>query len=83
MKSDTPTKEITDKLLTERQEMLVMFCELAGSQPFDLSLHGDALRKFCEVLVDYCAFVHFEFYERINNGVENREAVVNIAKEIS
>ncbi len=82
IKVDNNSKDIIDKLLVERQEMLVMFCELAGSQPFNLNLHGEILRKFCEVLVDYCAFVHFELYERINSGVERREEVVEIAKEI-
>lgn len=76
------TLDVIDKLLSERREMLVLFCELAGQQPFNLAEHGKGLQKFCEVLVDYSAFAHFEFYERIINDSERREEVVNIAQEV-
>ncbi len=76
------TQDTINKLLTERQEMLVIFCELAGHQPFSLEEDGATLQKFCEVLVDYSAFAHFEIYERIIDGRERRNQVVQVAREV-
>jgi len=76
------TQEMIDKLLSERQEMLVIFCELAGHQPFSLDEDGVTLQKFCEVLVDYSAFAHFEIYERIIAGRERRNQVLEVAREV-
>jgi regulator of sigma D len=76
------TQEIVDKLLSERQEMLVMFCKLAGLQPYTHSTDAELLQRFCEVLVDYSAFGHFEIYERIVNGDEKSGPVVEVAREV-
>jgi len=76
------TQDIIDKLLTERQEMLVIFCELAGHQPFNLNEDGETLQRFCEVLVDYSAFAHFEIYERVIDGRERRQKVLDVAREV-
>ncbi|BAN68505.1 Rsd/AlgQ family anti-sigma factor [endosymbiont of unidentified scaly snail isolate Monju] len=40
------------------------------------------LQRFCEILVDYSAFAHFEIYERIINGKERRSRVVEVAREV-
>ena len=77
------THEMVNKLLAERQEMLVMFCKVAGLQPFPEAESGeDLLQRFCEVLVDYSAFGHFEIYERIIDGRERRSKVVEVAREV-
>jgi len=76
------TQDIVDKLLSERQQMLVMFCELAGLQPYTHSEDAELLQRFCEVLVDYSAFGHFEIYERIIDGREKRGGVVDVAREV-
>ena len=55
------THEMVRKLLGERREMLSMFCRVAGLEPYsDTSPNGDVLQEFCQVLVDYSAFGHFE-----------------------
>lgn len=76
------THEMIDKLLAERQEVLVIFCQLAGLQPFSHKEDSELLQKFCELLVDYSAFGHFEIYERLIDGRERRARVVDVAKEV-
>lgn len=77
------TQEMVRKLLGERQEMLAMFCRVAGLQPYsDAAPGGDVLQEFCQVLVDYSAFGHFEIYERIVSGRERRGQVVEVAREV-
>lgn len=77
------TREMVRKLLDERQQMLSMFCRVAGLEPYkgrgpDL----EVLQEFCALLVDYFAFCHFEIYERIVDGRERRSQVLEIAREV-
>lgn len=77
------TQEMVRKLLDERQEMLLMFCRVAGLEPFqDTTPSVDVLQEFCQVLVDYSAFGHFEIYERIVAGRERRGQVVEVARDV-
>jgi len=77
------THEMVRKLLDERQEMLAMFCRVAGLEPFnDTTPSVDVLEEFCQVLVDYSAFGHFEIYERIVAGRERRAQVLAVAREV-
>ncbi len=79
----TSTTNMVDKWLAERQDMLVMYCQLAGTAPFTPE-HSEKqlLRTFCQVLVDYMAFGHFEIYERITSGGERRGEVLRVAEEV-
>lgn len=76
------THEMVTKLLAERQEVLVLFCKLAGLQPVPAESREADLQRFCELLVDYSAFGHFEIYERIIDGRERRQRVVDTAREV-
>ena len=77
------THGLVRKLLSERQEMLTMFCRVAGLEPFtDKKPSVNVLQEFCQVLVDYSAFSHFEIYERIVSGRERRVQVVEVAREV-
>ena len=79
------TRETVEKLLEERQQLLLMFCKVAGMQPLADGEEDDReqlLQRFCEILVDYSAFAHFEIYERIINGKERRSRVVEVAREV-
>jgi regulator of sigma D len=79
----TTTQNLIDKLLTERQEMLVLFCSVAGLEPYQRSESLDKkLQEFCQVLIDYTAFGHFEVFGRISNGDERRKAVLQMANAI-
>ena len=77
------TQEMVDKWLSERQQMLVIYCQLAGLEPYtpDKPLKK-LLREFCQVLVDYIAFGHFEVYDRIGRGEERRTQVLQIAEDV-
>ena len=80
----TGTRDMVEKWLTGRQRMLVLFSELGG-----LSMYDDAdrplekvLKEFCQEMVDYIAFGHFEVYDRIIRGDERRSKVIRIAEEV-
>ena len=77
------TRDLIDKWLQERQEVLVQFCQLAGVEPFVPNKSNKLLLKdFCQLLMDYMAFAHFEIYERIGRGEERREEVRKVAENI-
>ncbi len=58
---------IIDKWLTERQELLVLYCKIAGFSPYDKKDHAlpDQLQiqTFCQILMDYLSAGHFEVYD--------------------
>ena len=77
------TRALIDKMLSERQRMLVLFERLAGVEPYADELPSDELlRDFSQILVDYIASGHFGLYERINEGKERRRGVVKLAEEL-
>ena len=73
-----------NKLLEERQQVLVSMCALAeleaGEVPADTVLHN--LRNFNQQLVDYTALGHFEIYERIIDGKERRGNIKKVADRV-
>jgi len=77
------TQQMVEKWLHERQEMLVLYCQLAGLEPYKPDKSNKQLLKdFCQVLVDYIAFGHFEVYERISRGEERRQEVRRVAEQV-
>ena len=77
---------IGEKLVAERAEMLVLFCQAAGLEPFhkqeDQAVVRQHLQEFCQVLMDYIAAGHFGLYERITSGKERRQGVAKLAEEL-
>jgi len=81
------------KLVGERQEVLVRFCQLAGvtaTDDVEENEDGDDvgfqpkvadLESFCEVLMDYLGSGHFELYQRIIDGHERRHGVLRAAQQ--
>ncbi len=77
------SQDLVTKLVTERTQMLVTFCRLAGVEPYiAVSPVQKLLQEFCQILVDYVAAGHFALYERILEGKERRKEVADIAGEI-
>jgi len=77
------TEEMINKLLAERRDMLVQFCRVAGLDPYTPDEPSrEMLEEFCQVLVDYSAFGHFEIYSRILSGGERRTKVLEVASRI-
>ena len=71
------TRALIDKMLSERQHMLVLFERLAGVAPYaDEMPDNELLQEFSQILVDYIASGHFGLYERIVEGTERRRGVV-------
>jgi len=80
------TEHLTESLVTERTEMLVLFCRVAGLEPFSEVTNrksaASALQQFCQVMVDYIAAGHFSLYERIVNGTERRKTIADLAEKL-
>jgi regulator of sigma D len=77
------SQDLVAKLVTERTEMLAVFCRLAGIEPYtpDKPVQ-QLLQEFCQILVDYVAAGHFALYERIVEGKERRREVAQLAGEV-
>ena len=73
-----------NSLLQERQQVLVLMCEVAelesGEVSTDTVTHN--LRRFNQQLVDYTALGHFEIYERIIDGKERRGNIKLVADRV-
>jgi regulator of sigma D len=77
------TRTLIDKMLIERQRMLVLFERVAGVEPYaDETPTDELLKEFSEILVDYIASGHFGLYERISEGKERRRGIVKLAEEL-
>ncbi len=77
------TRTLIDKMLTERQRMLVLFERVAGVEPYaDETPNDELLQEFSQILVDYIASGHFGLYERISEGKERRRGIVKLAEEL-
>ena len=58
--------EIIDRWLRERQELLVLFCNL--SEIAENSQHGScekSVQKLCQIIVDYVSAGYFEVYDQL------------------
>ncbi len=78
------SRELIQKLMSERAEMLVLYCRLAGLDTKGERRHAPAIRllqEFCEVMVDYLAAGHFSLYERVVNGNERRQGFAQLADQ--
>lgn len=72
----TVTRKLVEQLVQQRQQLLVLYCQVAGLEPYTCKkpLHG-TLQEFCQALIDYIALGHFEVYERLSSGDEQRRSL--------
>lgn len=73
------------QLIAERNEVLSMYCNLAGCDGTNVNtdeIQPDQIQEFCQLLIDYIAIGHFELYQRISEGVERRHEIVKLADSI-
>jgi len=77
------SSEKLDALVSARNETLALLTDLAGRQPFhaDPSME-EALRRFCEALIDYTASAHFQLYRYLSDNRERRGSVLAVADEL-
>ena len=75
--------ELVEKLLAMRQEMLVKFCTLAGLEPYSrqapMVRH---LQEFCQTLIDYTAFGHFEMLRGFAETPEGVPQAIRILDQV-
>lgn len=76
-----------DHWLSERQEMLIRYFQLAGLPPYAKpSRHlpeNNEITGFCQVLVDYVSTGHFEVYEHLlQNADSNSEAALVLSRQV-
>lgn len=77
------TQEMVTRLVAERREMWVLYCRVAGLEPFTAGKPiPELLQEFGQILVDYIATGHFVLYERITSGVERRRQVADLAQRL-
>ncbi len=70
-------------LVQSRTETLSLLTDLAGRQPFDSEPDTEqALRRFCEALIDYTASAHFQLYRYLSDNRERRQSVLAVADRI-
>lgn len=56
--------DIIDRWLQERQDLLVIYCDLSGLNG-DSIHRGEKLESLCQILVDYVSAGHFEVYDTL------------------
>lgn len=76
------TREVIDKLLEERRELLALLFDSSSFDPVESVIERERLKKFCEILVDYIAAGHFGLYQRLSDGTERRAAVLEVAGRV-
>lgn len=80
------SKSLTEKMVAERSEMLILFCRVAGLEPFSgppkVKDTPKLVQEFCQIMVDYIASGHFLLYERIVSGKERRKEISDLAQEM-
>ncbi|MGH8474783.1 MAG: sigma D regulator [Methylococcales bacterium] len=77
------THKMVRELLQERQQVWSLYCSVASLKPFSAEQAiKPMLRKFCQLLVDYISLGHFGIYQRITNGLERRDKVLQKAGDI-
>lgn len=80
------TRKEIKQLIAERNEVLSLYCQLAGCEGNGNKKHDEIdleiLQEFCQVLIDYIATGHFELYSRISEGEERRVDIVKLANAV-
>jgi len=80
------TRREIKQLITERNEVLALYCSLAGCDGSKITtaenIDNESLQEFCQLLIDYIATGHFELYSRISEGKERRNEIIKLANAI-
>lgn len=76
--------KLIDSWLSERQELIVLYCNLSASKPLSAEDPlASNIQRFCQVMMDYCSAGHFEIYEQlIIEAKEYDDGGLEVAKDI-
>jgi regulator of sigma D len=76
------TRKLIDDLMRERRQMLVLLSNLIKLNLYNVDGKVEAaLEEFLTLLVDYIAAGHFGLYQRLVEGTERRQPVMEAARE--
>ena len=77
------TRQMIDHMLAERDAMLMLLWKVSGREGAlpESPDHG-VLDEFNALLVDYIAAGHFGLYQRLTEGTERRQPVLDVAGDI-
>ncbi len=75
------------KWLAERNELLVLYCQMSGKRRGKVLPDKQQINQFCDILIDYVSAGHFEVYEEIAsrcsvNGSHNLELLESLLPQI-
>jgi len=74
---------LIQELVATRTQMLSLFSQLAEMKPFQADVETcDLLQEFCETLVDYTLQAHLNLYRHIEEKLEKRQQVLQLADRI-
>lgn len=77
------THQLIKKLQNERNQLWFLYCDFATLKPFSgTDAIKQRLEHFSQTLIDYLSLGHFGVYERLLNGKERRDNILEIAKNI-
>ena len=81
------TLSVIDSWLEDRQNLVVLYCELAGLPPYQQEIRclppQEKITQFCQMLLDYASTGHFEIYEQIIRQCKlNGENNLKIAQKL-
>ena len=72
-----------ETLVSSRTGTLSLYSQLASKTPFNTDKPTQKLlMEFCESLIDYTASAHFQLYRHIDEKMERRQNVQNIAQNV-
>jgi len=74
---------LIQELVDTRTQMLSLFSQLVEMKPFQADVETcDLLQEFCETLVDYTLQAHLNLYRHIEDKLEKRQQVLQLADRI-
>lgn len=81
------TLSVIDRWLEARQNLVILYCELAGLPPYQTETRSlpeqNKITQFCQMLLDYASTGHFEVYEQIISQCKlDDETNLKIAQEL-
>lgn len=70
-------------LINTRTKMLILYSKLAASKSADSDTPmPDLLQSFCQTLIDYTASAHFHMYRYIEEKMEKRKQIIELADSV-
>ena len=75
--------KLIKELQTERQQVWSLYCKIADLKPFSPGKKFQpVLTEFSQMLIDYISLGHFGVFQRIFEGNERRNAVLDVVKDV-